>query len=578
MSSRFRKFLSYYKPYSGLLVADLACALVVAAVSVVLPLLVQHIAKDIVASGLPDALTRVYWVGLAMVALILVHMFAEMFVDYQGHGMGAMIERDLRRELYDHYLSLSFGFYDEQRVGQLMSRLTHDLLSLAELYHHGPEDLALAVLKFAGALVVLLKIHVKLTLVVLAFMPAMALLSILFNRKMNAALRQSREAVGDINAKVEDTLSGIRVVKAFANEELERNRFAALNQRFLESRKLGYRSEATYYSPFTAVTQLVSAAVVVVGGAGILKAQMDVEDLLTFTLLVTNFIEPIRGITNFARLYQEGFTGFDRFMEMMRVAPDIADAPGARSLGRVRGEITFDRVSFGYQSREGSVISDLRLHIAAGEYVALVGPSGAGKSTLFSLIPRFYDVTQGAVLLDGQDIRGIKLRELRRSIGIVQQDTYLYAGTVLENIGFGKPGASRDDIVRAARLANAHDFITALPQGYDTDVGQRGVKLSGGQRQRLSIARVFLQDPPVILFDEATSALDNESEKAVQESLERLARGRTTLVIAHRLSTIRKAQRVLVLTERGIAEQGTHRQLLAQGGEYARLYRMQFET
>lgn len=577
MTSRFKKFLSYYRPYKGLLAADLACALVVAAVSVALPLLVQHIAKDIVTSGLPDAPQLVYRAGLGMVMLILVHMLAEMFVDYQGHSMGAMMERDMRRELYDHYLSLPFGFYDEQRVGQLMSRLSHDLLSLAELYHHGPEDLVLAALKFFGALGVLLTIHVPLTLVVLAFMPVMAMLSILFNRRMNEALRKSRESIGDINAKVEDTLSGIRVVKSFANEDLESTQFAALSQRFLESRKLSYRSEALYYSPFTAVTQLVTAAVVVVGGAGILKAQMDVADLLTFTLLVGNFVEPIRGITNFARLYQEGFTGFDRFLEMLQIAPDIQDAPDALDLSDVRGDITFDRVSFRYKHREEKVFTDLSLTIGAGEYVALVGPSGSGKSTLFSLIPRFYEVTQGAILLDGRDIRQIKLSALRRSIGIVQQDIYLYADTVLENIRYGRPGASREEIIRAAVQANAHDFIMALPQGYDTDIGQRGVKLSGGQRQRLSIARVFLEDPPVILFDEATSALDNESEKAVQESLERLARGRTTLVIAHRLSTVRKARRILVLTPQGIAEQGTHQELLARGGEYSHLYNMQFE-
>lgn len=577
MTSRFKTFLSYYKPYKGLLFADLFCALVASACSVALPLVVQRITKDIVATGLPGAMQRLSFAGLCMLALIIVYMLAQIFVDYRGHSMGAMMERDLRRELYDHYLSLPFGFYDEQRVGQLMSRLSHDLLSLSELYHHGPEDLALAVLKFFGALFVLLIIHVPLTLVVLAFMPIIAILSILFNRRMNAALRQSRQVIGDINAKTEDTLAGIRVVKAFANEDLERGQFAGLNQQFLKSRKLGYRSEALYYGPFMAVTQLVTAAVVVVGGAGILNAQMDVADLLTFTLLVGNFIEPIRGITNFARLYQEGFTGFDRFMEMMEIAPDISDAPDAASLTDVKGHITFQNVSFRYKNRPDDVLSDLNLSIAPGEYVALVGPSGVGKTTLFSLIPRFYEVTAGAILLDGQDIRRIKLRELRRNIGIVQQDLYLYAGTVLDNIGYGKPGATREEMISAAKKANAHDFIMALPEGYDTDIGQRGVKLSGGQRQRLSIARVFLEDPPVLLFDEATSALDNQSERMVQASLESLAQGRTTLVIAHRLSTIRKAQRILVLTEKGVTEQGTHEELMKLGGEYARLYHMQFD-
>lgn len=578
MKFRFKKFLSYYKPYWSLLAAVLVCALLVAAISVVIPLIVQYIAGDLAVSRRVDSLQLIYWAGLGIILLVLVQMFADMFVDYWGHSMGAMMERDMRRELYYHYMSLPFEFYDKQRVGQLMSRLSNDLLSLAELYHHGPEDLTLAVLKFVGALYVLFTIHVPLTLVVLAFMPVIAILSVLFNRMMNAALKKSLESIGDINTKAEDTLSGIRVVKSFANEDLECKQFDILNERFLESRKLSYRSEALFYSPFTAVTHLITAAVVVVGSAGILKMQMDTADLLTFTLLVGNFMDPISRITNFTRLWQEGFTGFERFAEMMEISPEIKEADGALELKDVCGEIEFENVSFRYSNRRENVLSNLTLTIAPGEYAALVGPSGAGKSTLFSLIPRFYDVTEGRILLDGLDIRKICLQDLRRSIGIVQQDVYLYAGTVSENIRYGKLNATHDEIIKAAKLANAHEFIMALPEGYDTDIGQRGVKLSGGQRQRLSIARVFLENPKIILFDEATSALDSESERAIQESLENLASGRTTLVIAHRLSTIRKAKRIFLLNDCGIMEQGTHEELLRRNGEYARLYNMQFET
>ncbi len=572
MSAQMKKFFSYYKPYKAVLALDLFCTLLMAAASVALPMVVQHVLKTIIPLGIPKPL---YLWGGAMVGLILIYMLAEMFMDYRGHLMGAMMERDMRRELYDHYLDLPLSFYDEQRPGQLMSRLTNDLLSLSELFHHGPEDLMLALLKFSGALFLLFSINPQLTWLVLLFMPILTGFVILFNRKLNQALKMGRTAIGDINSKVEDALSGIRVVKSFVNEDLERQRFSALNQRFLESRRQGYRSEAMYYSPFNALTQLMTAGVVVLGGMGILNAQMDLADLMAFVLLVGNFIEPIQRITNFSRLYQEGGTGFERFMEMLAFKPE-EDRPSKEPVA-VKGALTFENVDFHYESRPENVLTKLNLSIAAGEYVALAGPSGAGKSTLFSLIPRFYDITSGKITLDGRDTREIGLRELRQCIGIVWQEVYLYADTVLENIRYGQPSATREAAIAAAKEANAHEFIMALPQGYDTDIGPRGAKLSGGQRQRLSIARVFLKNPPILLLDEATSSLDNESEKAIQESLERLAHGRTTLVIAHRLSTIQKAQRILVLGPQGIVEQGTHQALLAQGGEYARLYNMQFE-
>ena len=406
-------------------------------------------------------------------------------------------------------------------------------------------------------------------------MPVMAVYALYFNKKMNRALHSSKERIGDINAQVEDTLAGIRVVKSFTNEEVEKSKFAYANQRFLASRRDGYRSEAYFSGGLMAFTQLLTIAVIIFGGVAIVHASLDLADLLTYLLCVSILIDPIQKLVNLGRLYQEGITGFHRFMEMLEVAPDLHDAPDAIDLTEVQGKMEFQDVSFRYKEEYHDVVKNLSLEIRAGEYVALVGASGVGKTTLCSLIPRFYEVTAGTILLDGQDIRDVTLHSLRRNIGIVQQDVYLFAGTVAENIRYGKPDASQQEIIEAAKQAHAHEFIMALPNGYDTDIGQRGVRLSGGQKQRLSIARVFLKNPPIIIFDEATSALDNESEKAVQDSLEQLANNRTTLVIAHRLSTIRNAQRIVVLADNGIAEQGTHAELLALNGVYANLYNMQ---
>ncbi|HUO88395.1 MAG TPA: ABC transporter ATP-binding protein [Rhizomicrobium sp.] len=573
---RLRKFLSYYRPYLGWLVADLACAFVVSSATLALPLCVNAATKHLLgAAAAPDALGRIWMLGALMLALVVAQALCNAFVDYQGHMMGARMEGDMRVELFEHYQKLSFGFYDGQRTGQLMARLTHDPLSLAELYHHGPEDLAIAAIKFAGVLVILLRIDVPLTLLILAFLPVMAAYAFHFNRRMNQALRQSKDRIGDINAQVEDSLAGIRVVKAFANEAIERAQFARANRRFLDSRRDGYRSEAWFYSGMTAFTQLITITVIVIGAAGILRATLDFADLLTFLLCVSIMVDPIQRLVGFARLYQDGMTGFDRFMEMLEVEPDIRDAPNARDLADVRGRIEFRSVSFRYRDDTPHVVRDLSLDIAPGDFVALVGASGVGKTTLCSLIPRFYETTEGDILIDGHGIRDIRLHALRRNIGIVQQEVYLFAGSVADNLRYGKPDATQDEIAAAARKAQAHDFIMALPRGYDTDIGQRGVKLSGGQKQRLAIARVFLKDPPILIFDEATSALDNESESAVQQALQALAKGRTTLVIAHRLSTIRRAQRIVVLTDKGIAEEGTHEALLASGGVYANLYNIQ---
>lgn len=567
--------MSYYRPYRRLLIADMVCAFMVAAVTLILPLLVRYITKNILEEGVSNALGQIYIIGAIMLALVAMHTVCNYFVDYQGHMMGARMESEIRAELFDHYQSLSFGFYDERKTGQLMTHMTTDIFGITELFHHGPEEIVISLLKFVGAFVILFTINAELTLITFLFLPVMAGYTYYFNKRMNTALRTSKDCIGDINAQLEDTLSGIRVVQSFANEEIEKKKFAHENNRFLNSRRAVYHSEAYFSGGLTAFTQLITIAVVVFGGAGIVKASLDLADLLTFLLFIGILIDPILRFSNFARLYQEGITGFNRVMDVMEVMPDIQYSVDAIDLPHVQGRVEFRDVSFQYKGGHDYILKNVDLDIKAGEYIALVGSSGVGKTTLCSLIPRFYEVSAGEILLDGVDIRDICLSSLRRHIGVVQQDVYLFSGTVAENIRYGQPDAYREEIVAAARKANAHDFIMALPDGYDTDIGQRGVKLSGGQKQRLSIARVFLKDPPIVIFDEATSALDNESEKAVRESMERLTNNRTTLVIAHRLSTIRNAPRIIVLTDKGIHEQGTHEMLMALGGAYARLYDMQ---
>lgn len=578
MNSRSKKFLSYYKPYLGLFWADMACALIVSATTLILPLCIRYITKNVLEGNAPNALTQIYLMGAVMLALVAVHTLCNAFVDYQGHMMGALMERDMRAELFAHYQKLSFRFYDEEQTGQLLTRITNDSFDLSELYHHGPEDIVISLLNFVGAFAIMVSINGRLAGMIFLFLPIMAVYSYYLNRRLKRAYRRSKDRIGDINAQVEDTLAGIRTVKSFTNEGVEDQKFRHTNNRFVDSRRDVYQSEMYYYSGLIAFTQLMTIAVIIFGGVSMVTGALDLADLLTFLLYVGILIEPIKRFANFTRLYQEGITGFDRFMEVLEVAPDIQDAADAIDLPQVQGHVEFKNVSFKYQEGYHYVLKNLSLDIKVGEYVALVGASGVGKTTLCSLIPRFYEVTAGEILLDGVNVRKLRLGALRKHIGIVQQDVYLFAGTVADNIRYGKLDASLDEIIAAAKKANAHAFIMALPDGYASAIGQRGVKLSGGQKQRLSIARVFLKDPAIIIFDEATSALDNESEKAVQDSLERLTDNRTTLVIAHRLSTVRNAQRIVVLTDNGIDEQGTHTELLALNGTYAHLYNMQLTT
>jgi len=573
LNSRTRKFFSYYQPYLGLLLTDIACAMIMTTITLTFPLYTNHITKSIVNHTSTPG--QIITAGVVMVILVAIHTACSVFVDHHGHMMGAKMERDMRSDIFDHYQKLSFGFYDEHKTGQLMTYITNDLFSISELYHHGPEDFVIGVLTLIGVLIILASINLSLTLVICVFLPPMALYTFYFNKKMNAALRDSKDRISDINAQVEDSLAGIRVVKSFTNERIEKKKFVSANNGFIASRSAGYQSEAYFSGGMIAFTQLLMVAVIIFGGMSIVAASLDMSELLTFLLCVGILIEPIQRFVNIARLYSEGVTGFNRFMDIMEVKPDIQDSAAAIELVQAQGNVVFKDVRFKYKADHEAVLNNISLDIAQGEYVAVVGPSGAGKTTLCSLIPRFYEIDAGAILIDGIDIRAITLHSLRRNIGVVQQDVYLFAGTVLENIRYGQPDASADEIIEAAKQANAHNFIMELPDGYDTDIGQRGVKLSGGQKQRLSIARVFLKNPPIIIFDEATSALDNESERAVQDSLEKLTDNRTMIVIAHRLSTVRNAQRIVVLTDTGIDEQGTHAELVARGGTYASLYKVQ---
>lgn len=569
---KWQRFFSYYKPYKGLFFADMFFAIMGAAVTLVIPLIIRYITGTVIFYEADEALKIILKLALLMVGLVLLEAYCNFFIAYQGHIMGAKMEYDMRNEIFAHYQRLSFNFFDDQKVGQLMSRVTNDLFEIAELFHHGPEDIVISIIKFIGSFAILASINIKLTLVAFAIIPFMFAYAYYFNKKMKAAFKRNRAKIADINATIEDNLSGIRVVKSFANEEAEMEKFREGNSHFVETKKNSYLYMGGFHSGLGAFMTLINIIVIVAGAVFITKGIVDVTVLITFLLYVNNFTEPVKKLINFTETFQNGVSGYERFLEIMSIEPAIKDKENAVGKSDFRGDVTFSDVSFRYNDKNEYVLNHVSLDVKAGEYVALVGSSGAGKTTLCSLIPRFYDVTDGSICVDGVDVRDLKLKCLRNNIGIVQQDVYLFAGSIIENIRYGRPGASDEEVYEAAKKANAHEFIMSLPEGYDTDIGQRGIKLSGGQKQRLSIARVFLKNPPILIFDEATSALDNESEKVVQESLETLAADRTTFVIAHRLSTIRNAERILVLTEDGIAESGTHKELMEKQGVYYKLY------
>ena len=498
------------------------------------------------------------------------------YITYQGHVMGARMESDMRQDLFDQFQRLSFSYYDHNNTGEMMSKLVSDLFDISELAHHGPENIFISLLKIFGSFVLLLWINVPMTLILLAVTLVMLAFSVWQNGKMRAVFMDNRRKIAGVNASLQDSLAGIRVVKSFANEDVERKKFSGSNLQFLDSKERNYKRMGIFHAGNNFFQGMLFLTVLVSGGYFIANGQIDAVDLATYALYINIFINPIEVLVEFTEMFQKGFSGFKRFLEVMDTEPEIVDAPDARPLRDVKGVIDYNDVSFSYERHE-TVLSHIQIHIDAGRTVALVGPSGGGKTTLCSLLPRFYDVTGGAVLVDGQDVRGLTLKSLRSAIGIVQQDVYLFSGTIRENIAYGKPDATDEEIVEAAKRANIHEFVMGLEDGYDTYVGERGARLSGGQKQRISIARVFLKDPPILILDEATSALDNESERHIQQSLEELARDRTTIVIAHRLSTIRNADEIIVIDEDGIRERGCHAELLQQNGLYARYYNMQFE-
>ncbi len=567
-----RRFVPYYKKYKGILFFDLFCAALTTVCELVLPMLVRYITQTAINDLAALTLEIVLKVGVLYLFLRLVDAGANFFMASIGHIMGAKMETTMRTELFAHLQKLSFSYYDNAKVGKIMSRITTDLFDVTEFAHHGPEEIFISSIKMVGAFIILCSLNVPLTLIVFSVVPLMFLAAYIFNKKMRKQFRAQRAQIGEINAQVEDSLLGVRVVKSFANEHIEEEKFAKGNDAFYEIKKKSYYYMGGFDASNRIFDGIMNLLVLVVGSIFMIQRKIQPGDLVAYMMYIGTLISSIRQLVQFTEQFQRGMTGIERFFQIMDADVDIFDEEDAKLLELKKGEITFEKVSFSYADDGKQVLSDINLKVNAGENVALVGPSGGGKTTLCNLIPRFYDVSDGRILIDGQDIRKVQLKSLREQIGFVQQDVYLFSGTVFENIQYGKPGASRAEVVEAAKKAGAHEFIMGLLSGYDTYVGERGVKLSGGQKQRISIARAFLKNPPIMILDEATSALDNESEKIVQQSLEELSKGRTTFTIAHRLTTIKNATMILVLTDKGIEEQGTHNELMAKKGIYYNLY------
>ncbi len=574
--SLFRKFIGYYHPYRAIFFFDLLCAVVLSAIDVSFPQILRWLMNGLFRLDTAALLSGLRILAPALLIMYLVRFGCQYYITSWGHIMGARMESNMRQDLFNHYQRLSFSYYDRNNTGEMMSKLVSDLFDISELAHHGPENIFISFLKIIGSFILMMTINIPMTLILTGVTLLMLFFSLYKNKKMRAIFLDNRKKIAGVNAQVQDSLAGIRVVKSFGNEELEQRKFEDSNLRFLDSKVSSYRIMGSFRAGNSFFEGMLYLTVLVCGGIFVARGSLSVTDLAVYALYINIFVNPIDVLVEFTEMFQKGYSGFRRFVEVLETDPDIKDKPGAKDLAGIRGDIEYRDVSFSYDESE-KVLKRINLHIRPGQTVALVGPSGGGKTTLCSLLPRFYDVTSGSVRIDGSDVRGLRLSSLRNAIGIVQQDVYMFTGSIRSNIAYGKPDATDEEIMEAARSAGIHDFISSLPDGYDTFVGERGTRLSGGQKQRIAIARVFLKNPPILILDEATSALDNESERRVQESLDRLAKNRTTIVIAHRLSTIRNADRIVVIADHGIAESGTHGELLRKNGIYAKYYNMQFD-
>ncbi|HEX3018214.1 MAG TPA: ABC transporter ATP-binding protein [Caproicibacter sp.] len=574
--SLLRKFISYYRPYRAIFYFDMFCALVLSAIDVSFPQILRSLTNGLFTKGPQAILSHLTIIAIGLLALYLIRFGCQYYITSWGHIMGARMESNMRQDLFDHYQRLSFSYYDRNNTGEMMSKLVSDLFDISELAHHGPENIFISLLKIIGSFILMMLINVPMTLILAAVTMVMIIFSVYENKKMRAIFLDNRKKIAGVNSQVQDSLAGIRVVKSFGNEDLEREKFEQSNLRFLDSKVSSYRIMGSFRAGNAFFEGLLYLTVLVSGGLFIAFGKLSVIDLSIYALYINIFINPIDVLVEFTELFQKGYSGFRRFVEVIETDPEIKDKPGAKGLDSVEGNIEYRDVSFSYDESE-KVLEHISLKIDAGKTVALVGPSGGGKTTLCSLLPRFYDVSGGSVLIDGSDVRNVSLQSLRNAIGIVQQDVYMFSGSIRDNISYGKPDATDEEILQAAKSAGIHEFISSLPDGYDTYVGERGTRLSGGQKQRIAIARVFLKNPAVLILDEATSALDNESERHIQESLDRLSKNRTTIVIAHRLSTIRNADEIIVIADDGISERGTHQELLEKNGIYAKYYSMQFD-
>ena len=567
-----KKFIHYYGPYKTVFFIDLLCAAIISLVDLAYPQILRSATKTLFTQDKAIILQALPWIAIGLFMMYVIQSFCKYYVSCQGHIMGAKMERDMRQELFEHYEELSFSYYSQNNSGQMMSKLVSDLFDISEFAHHGPENLFISLVKIVGSFIFLFLINKKLALPLIVLVILMFLFSFRQNQKMQRTFMENRKKIGDVNASLQDTLSGIRVVQSFTNEEIEKEKFQKSNHAFLVSKKDNYRCMGEFMSSNLFFQGMMYLVTLVYGGYLIANNEMSAADLAMYALYIGIFISPIQILVELMEMMQKGLSGFRRFLDVMETEPEIQDAPDAVELKDVKGRVCYEDVSFHYSDDETTVLSHVSIEIPAGKSVALVGPSGGGKTTICSLLPRFYDVTGGRVTVDGQDIRSLTLKSLRSQIGVVQQDVYLFSGSIRDNIAYGKPDATEEEIIEAAKCANIHDFIMELPDQYDTFVGERGARLSGGQKQRISIARVFLKNPPILILDEATSALDNESERWIQHSLEELSKNRTTITIAHRLSTIKNADEIIVITENGIAERGTHETLLEKNGIYAGYY------